>query len=1069
MYDNVSLLENVYKLLDFEQGELFRIDESPLENNKWLDIGEWLESCKKINLKNENYNIDKMFFVENNPAIIFGNCTDCNENTIQQAFINTWCMARPRYLFLSMPGELRIYDLTQAATIVGNTVSIPEPVEIVKAAIEISKKMQRFSRANIESGNLEIDKEGRSQRADKTLINDIKNIRHSLINLGLSGPYLKYAHAIIGRSIFIRYLEDRKILTKEYFEKIAQQHTDWQETLNSPIEDMVLQPEKDEICYIKILRNKEFTYALFSELSSDFNGDMFPIDSVEKVIITDEHLIKISDFLQGKFDEQLRLFFWAYKFDVIPMELISNLYEEFYHNEIDDDKGTHYTPLSLVEFVLSQTLTSTELENNPRILDLCCGSGIFIVEAFKRIVRYNIIKNNGKRLANEQLREILKNQILGIEITDEALRVAAFSLYVALLDFQDPPNILAQLKNGKYLPSLKANMQKCGNNQYFNILICNDAFVINSDKDDYKNMFLQEKSVDIIIGNPPWGKAGKNAIEWCKKANKKIGDSEYSQAFIWRALSLIKNDGQIGFLLPTGVFSKHNNPSKLFRKEWLSLVTLIKIVNFMHVRDIFFDGGGRTKGAIAPFVSVVFKNTKPIQTTYIPYWSLKHNSCNIKQQYIVLSKLDMHYIPQVNLIFNDDLWKIYWWGSYDDNALINKLKSNSSLKNFCKERKCLMGQGYTPGKLIPSGDLFGKTEIEIKGIKSYGKINKYLSKSVPSHMHRRFSTLDLFNGDRLLVKRGISENGIIVSRLERDEFCFRTSMNCVRFNNTRHWEQKNILAILLSSVARYYFFLTSSSWGTWHDEIHIQELENLPLAFATKECDKERICNIIDKINNYEEPTLISGKDVFSESDVSLDELYKELDKVIFDIYQLTEHEIDLINDMCSMGLDFFYNKNKSIAVKPLEMINMMQNGDLETLLFKKDEHPLYSYLTVFLKIWNKELVQINADLEWRVSMTNNLIAVEFLTKYKDEPIIDYRNAANVQELNTALEELNQHIKQAITSNIYVDGIVTAISKNSIVIIKRNEARNWTKSIAYQDASSMIVNVIEKSRLKGDK
>lgn len=1068
MHDNVSLLENAYKLLDFEQGELFSIDESPHENIKWLDIGEWLESCKKINLKNQNYNIDKMFFIENNPAIIFGNCTDCNKNTIHQAFINTWCMARPKYLFLSVPGELRIYDLTRAATIVGNTVLIPEPVEIVKTAIEISKKLQRFSRANIESGILETDEDRKSQRADKTLINDIKKIRHSLIDLGLSGSKLKYAHTIIGRSIFIRYLEDRKILTKEYFLNIAQQNADWQKALDIPVENIVLQPEKDEICYIKILHNKDFTYALFSKLSSDFNGDMFPIDSIEKDVITDEHLIMISNFLQGKFDEQLRLFFWAYKFDVIPMELISSLYEEFYHNEIDDNNGTHYTPLSLVEFVLSQTLTSIELENNPRVLDLCCGSGIFIVEAFKRIVRFNIIKNKGKRLSNKQLREILKNQILGIEITDEALRIAAFSLYVALLDFQDPPNILAQLKNGKYLPSLKANMQKCNDSQYFNILICNDTFLINSDKDEYKNMFLQEKSVDIIIGNPPWGKAGKNAIDWCKIANKKIGNIEYSQAFIWRALSIIKNDGKIGFLLPTGVFSKHNNSSKLFRKEWLSLITLLKIVNFMHVRDIFFDGSGRTKGAIAPFISVVFRNTKPTQTTYFPYWSLKHSSDNIKQQYIVLSKLDMHYISQESLIFNNDLWKIYWWGSYADNTLINKLKSYSTLKLFCEERKCLMGQGYTPGKLVPSGDLFGKREIEIKGIKSYGRINKYLTKTVPSHMHRRFSTLDLFCGDRLLVKRGISKNGIIVSRLEREEFCFRTSMNCLRFYNTQNWEQKNIHAILMSSVARYYFFLTSSSWGTWHYEIHKQELENLPLSFAKKECDKQRISDIIDKISNYEDVTLISGIDISSEN-VSLDKLYKELDRVIFDIYQLTEHEINLINDMCSMGLDFFYNKNKSIAVKPLKMIKMMQYGDLETLLFKKDKHSIYNYLTVFIEIWNKELEQINADLEWRVFMTNSLIAVEFLTKYKDNPIIDYRNAANVDELNIALDELNQHIKQAITSNIFVDGIVTAISENSIVIIKRNEARNWTKSVAYQDASSMIVNVIDKSRLNGDK
>lgn len=138
------------------------------------------------------------------------------------------------------------------------------------------------------------------------------------------------------------------------------------------------------------------------------------------------------------------------------------------------------------------------------MIDSCCGSGIFLVEAFKRIVRYNIIKNKGVLLEYEQLKSIFKTQIRGIELTEEALRVTAFSLYVAFLDFQEPPCIHEQMKKGKYLPNLKCNNDIAAS---FDILLNTDAF------SEEANNFIGEHKADIIIGNPPWGKADDSAIK----------------------------------------------------------------------------------------------------------------------------------------------------------------------------------------------------------------------------------------------------------------------------------------------------------------------------------------------------------------------------------------------------------------------------------------------------------------------------------------------------------------------------------------------------------------------------
>jgi len=64
-------------------------------------------------------------------------------------------------------------------------------------------------------------------------------------------------------------LEDREILSQEYFDEIAQENPQWQDLLNAP--DFLprnLEPEAKQF-YIRILGNKDFTYALFERLAND--------------------------------------------------------------------------------------------------------------------------------------------------------------------------------------------------------------------------------------------------------------------------------------------------------------------------------------------------------------------------------------------------------------------------------------------------------------------------------------------------------------------------------------------------------------------------------------------------------------------------------------------------------------------------------------------------------------------------------------------------------------------------------------------------------------------------------
>src|SRR5207302_1195541 len=148
---------------------------------------------------------------------------------------------------------------------------------------------------------------------------------------GIKHPDLRHLHSLIGRAIFIRYLEDREILLPSYFERIAAGRKDWTKLLAQPPSAPALEPRLAELRFLRVLQDKEFTYALFDQLAQDFNGDTFPIDPDERDRIHQAHLDKLRGFLLGSTSAQEELFFFAYRFDVIPIELISTIYEEFYN------------------------------------------------------------------------------------------------------------------------------------------------------------------------------------------------------------------------------------------------------------------------------------------------------------------------------------------------------------------------------------------------------------------------------------------------------------------------------------------------------------------------------------------------------------------------------------------------------------------------------------------------------------------------------------------------------------------------------------------------------------------
>jgi hypothetical protein len=731
------------------------------------------------------------------------------------------------------------------------------------------------------------------------------------------------------------------------------------------------------------------------------------------------------------------------------------------------------------------------LTTHPRILDPCCGSGIFLVEAFRRIVRHRVYQNQEQRLSWQELREILKNQIAGIEINSEAIRITAFSLYLALLNYQEPRNILSQIKRGEKLPFLIYQANGLSEDNHFNNLVCDNAFQEFSNSEDLiLSRNFSSQCADVVVGNPPWGspktkdkKGTKDlniALQWCQERDYPVGDKERSQAFIWRVFDFLKDNGWSALVVSTGILFKTHDKSKEFRQKWLNSVLLKEVVNFAHVRDIFFKSGNKNQSSasISPFASIIFQKVNQTELTLkdqvVTYWSAKKTAMIKNVQAVILSVMDRRGIRQSELFYNDSLWKIYYWGNHQDAGLIQGITLAPALKELHDPNNS--GQGFTTGSAYSAPQWLSEYQnLPIPKFQRYSSIQKDWFTSSPKKVHR-IANESLFYGERLLIKHGISQasrkKGEIIARLESENFSFTNSVNCIKLHDAEEWKYKIILGTLWSSLSRYYFFLTSSKWGIWHDGIYKDEYLSLPIIFPKDQGIREKVIDIVEQLQNcnpikysIEHPEETTPEKI----EAQLTELEYQLDEAIFDVYDLTIAERDLIRDMCDVGIEFYYNHINSKAVKPVESYPQQNQGLLNDInKNRQTQKGLEGYLQAFLDIWNREL-EPDGEFSWQIirpqfqGLENPMLAVIFSTQEygeKPQPVSQSDQKQWIGIIAQLARQENGLLVPYNSHQIYLDGLVRSVSDTEIIIIKRNERRFWTRSMAREDAEATMLQII---------
>jgi hypothetical protein len=324
--------------------------------------------------------IEGLYFSEDVPYIYFQLLTDIDKEKIIEIHRRVWNQNRVPFIFIITPIEIRIYNGYEEPVNPNNLDELDSSTRLLKRVNFLSDsldELNEFSRIFLNTGYFWKSAIGKTihstERVDQKLIRNIAILRQQLYEKKLDYPII---HNLIGRSIFILYLEDRQVIDKKTFYKqfLLGAHS-----------------------YFEILNDKDATFQLFEYLERKLNGNLFPQihteNGSERELVNEYHLNQIKELFLGTDQITGQTTLWRpYDFSIIPIELISSVYEEFLHhdNKIQDPNiGAHYTKHALVEFILNQTLpwpSHNDHEYDLKILDPACGSGIFLVESYRRLI-----------------------------------------------------------------------------------------------------------------------------------------------------------------------------------------------------------------------------------------------------------------------------------------------------------------------------------------------------------------------------------------------------------------------------------------------------------------------------------------------------------------------------------------------------------------------------------------------------------------------------------------------------------------------------------------------------------
>jgi len=434
-----------------------------------------------------------------------------------------------------------------------------------------------------------------------------------------------------------------------------------------------------------------------------------------------------------------------------------------------------------------------------KILDPACGSGAFLNQALTFLIEeHKKIDDIIADLTNTPLRifdtdkSILENNIFGVDINDESVEIAKLSLW------------LRTAQKGRKLSNLNNNI-KCGNSLIDDPVVAGDkAF---NWEEEFPEIF-HKGGFDVVIGNPPYVQINENKDYYEKNfSTNKCGD--LYALFYERGIEVLKEKGLFSYITPS-----------LF----------IKGVRYDSLRNFLLNN--------TSIIEIDDKGDGVFQDVQMP------------TAIVVVSK---------RVVVNQS-WDRYIPGG----ELVSKIeKGSSNLSNFSKIKR---GLEIGKDKVFE----FSNEKVKIitgEDVRRYS-IKKY--QSIEKNIYEEYKKEDeYFNGERLIVR----ETGNRITALYINENVQQNrSLYSILLDVSNY---KFILGIINSSLMQFYYKSKFAAKTDVFPKIRIAQVKELPIKLSENSFISEYVDKLINSNNIFLNKETSFTK--YLKSQISIEKLTKKL------------------------------------------------------------------------------------------------------------------------------------------------------------------------------------------------
>ncbi|MBU1131134.1 N-6 DNA methylase [Patescibacteria group bacterium] len=591
---------------------------------------------------------------------------------------------------------------------------------------------------------------------------------------------------------------------------------------------------------------------------------------------------------------------YRYDFSAISTDVLGGIYEQYlgYVQEKaqkDDKKkskrksqGIYYTPKYVVEYLIEQTLGEVLKKAkakdipNIKILDPACGSGSFLISAYDKMLEAKTKLDKQTGLFDRF--EILKNNIYGVDLDEQAIEIAQLNLLLRVLQQRTKlPTLSHNIRIGNSL--VDGDMEKL--QQYFDD-VWREQKAFNW-KQEFSEVFEHE-GFSVIIGNPPYVFArGKNFDDSAKKyfyENYKLANYQLNTylLFIERAYNLLQEGGYFGFIVPnTWLTIDTFAPLRKFLLEEVGSLQIINIYD-----KVFGDANVDT-------CLVIFKKGRRSKVTLGEF---RDSKLKIVGKFSPDDFKDNNHIINISLAKDKDKMMILKKVAEKSKQLKDSATASTGLKAY------QTGKGKPPQtEEIKNNRVFHSKNkedenyikyLEGRDVKRYalGWSGEYLSygdwlaeprKSVP------------FDGKRILVRQIPSQPPYAINAVFTEGKYLNDINSMVIFDFKV--EPLFLLAVINSKLTTFWFANTFDKFQRkTFPQFKVKELAIFPIPEANEK-EQAEITKLAELMLNLQKEAheITSNTDKHARLKTEIEKLDEKIDRAIYKLYNLTDEEIATI------------------------------------------------------------------------------------------------------------------------------------------------------------------------------